>query len=574
MLQDTVTDVPSRPCTTDVSASPLPQRASAPAGRGLIVAGLLVWVAAMGLSTTLRDLWHPDEPRYAEVAREMVARGDWALPHRNGRVYAHKPPLMFWLIAAASKVSGGFSRFAVRLPSFAAGLALLGLTYAIGRQAFGHLTGVLSAIVLAATYHLVWFLPRLNLDTLFAYGVAGTIWFFYLGYTRQAERRWAYPLAYLALAVSLMTKGPAALPMVATALVALVACRRDWRELPRFLSPLGIALLLLVWGGWLALAARSGGVEYLRAMFVDHQLSMAIQSHVHRRPIYYYVVRLPLAFFPWVAFLPAAVAAHWRGARFRMLNREAFLIATSASLFALMSLSSAKRINYLTSLLPFLSVLVAAHWAHAWTHHALSRGSRAAAWGLVAVFASAGALAPLLVMHPKSVGLGYLLPASAALLGVAFGLAVALRRARPRWAFTAIVAGVLGLGAYANCAVLPAMDSWKSLRPFARQLRAAAEQYPDAEFATYRFSHPSAINFYSGLILRPIRDAETARGFWQSAAPRFCVLKERFLPELYRTRSSDMQVLFRGSKGRDHMVCAGQLPVSRPPCREHARHSM
>jgi len=48
------------------------------------------------------DLWNPDEPRYAQVAREMVEGGDWVLMHFNGKVYGHKPPLFFWLIAFSS----------------------------------------------------------------------------------------------------------------------------------------------------------------------------------------------------------------------------------------------------------------------------------------------------------------------------------------------------------------------------------------------------------------------------------------------------------------------------------------
>ena len=46
-----------------------------------------------------RDLWNPDEPRYAQVAREMLGTGEWVVPHLNGQVYTEKPPLYFWLIA-------------------------------------------------------------------------------------------------------------------------------------------------------------------------------------------------------------------------------------------------------------------------------------------------------------------------------------------------------------------------------------------------------------------------------------------------------------------------------------------
>ena len=63
------------------------------------------------------DLWNPDEPRYAEVSREMVNGGDWILMHRNGNLYTDKPPLFFWAVAISSFLWQGFTPFSVRFPS-------------------------------------------------------------------------------------------------------------------------------------------------------------------------------------------------------------------------------------------------------------------------------------------------------------------------------------------------------------------------------------------------------------------------------------------------------------------------
>ncbi|RPJ06635.1 MAG: glycosyltransferase family 39 protein, partial [Deltaproteobacteria bacterium] len=63
------------------------------------------------------DLWNPDEPRYAQVSREMVNRGDWVLMHFNGEIYPDKPPLFFWLVAFSSCLWNGFHSFSVRFPS-------------------------------------------------------------------------------------------------------------------------------------------------------------------------------------------------------------------------------------------------------------------------------------------------------------------------------------------------------------------------------------------------------------------------------------------------------------------------
>src|SRR4030042_6779047 len=75
-----------------------------------------------------RDLWDPDETRYAVVAREMKENGNWSLPHLNGQIYAEKPPFFFWLVNLFILFLGEESELANRLPSALAGLITIFLT--------------------------------------------------------------------------------------------------------------------------------------------------------------------------------------------------------------------------------------------------------------------------------------------------------------------------------------------------------------------------------------------------------------------------------------------------------------
>src|SRR4051794_20718780 len=52
------------------------------------------------------NLVNPDEGRYAEVPREMVATGDYVTPRLNGVFYFEKPPLVYWAIAGLIRVFG------------------------------------------------------------------------------------------------------------------------------------------------------------------------------------------------------------------------------------------------------------------------------------------------------------------------------------------------------------------------------------------------------------------------------------------------------------------------------------
>src|SRR4030043_306099 len=80
------------------------------------------------------DLWNPDEPRYAQVAREMAEDGNWILPRLNNRIYPDKPPVFFWLIAMSYALSGEVNSFSARSPSALAGILGILLTYFIGRK--------------------------------------------------------------------------------------------------------------------------------------------------------------------------------------------------------------------------------------------------------------------------------------------------------------------------------------------------------------------------------------------------------------------------------------------------------
>src|SRR6188474_3802654 len=88
----------------------------------LLGLGLLLIATGIGL----RDPWPADEPRFALVARDMVATGDWLLPRVGGQPYADKPPLFFWLIALGLTLTHSL-RLAFLLPSFLAGFGCVAL---------------------------------------------------------------------------------------------------------------------------------------------------------------------------------------------------------------------------------------------------------------------------------------------------------------------------------------------------------------------------------------------------------------------------------------------------------------
>jgi hypothetical protein len=107
------------------------QRAQAAPRRcalALVVLGGALFLWRLGS----HDLLPPDEPRFALVAREMAASGDYSVLSLNHRLYTDKPPLFFWAINGFALLSGGVNEWAARLPSALSGLLALLLVLRLG----------------------------------------------------------------------------------------------------------------------------------------------------------------------------------------------------------------------------------------------------------------------------------------------------------------------------------------------------------------------------------------------------------------------------------------------------------
>ncbi len=136
----------------------------------------------------LWDLWVPDEPKYAQVAKEMVDRGDWILMHFNGNVYGDKPPLFFWLIALSSYLWQGFTSFSVRFPSALFGTLTVLLTFLLGKRLYSSRAGFFSGLILATSSHFMYLSTRANIDATLTFFTTTSLFCFFLWYQYGSEK--------------------------------------------------------------------------------------------------------------------------------------------------------------------------------------------------------------------------------------------------------------------------------------------------------------------------------------------------------------------------------------------------
>jgi len=301
-----------------------------------------------------RDLWHPLEPRYAQVAHEIVTRGDWVVLHLNGEPYYNKPPLLFWLAALSIKALGRYT-LAVRLPVLLFGVGCLIACYLVALSL--GVNPVLASLVLGTSMRFVWAAQRVTTDVILTFFVL-MAFYLYLRSTQQAKRWWLYfGASSLALGFALLTKGPVALLMLACAIVPYLVWQRNWKELLHWKWLAGLAIASLPVMAWLVPVVLLKGRCVIDIALWREVIARA-GGYEARGGIHYYLRSLPGEFLPWVVYLPFALIyvcqRPGRSGAFR-------LVLWLAAALLVFSLLPAKADRYLIPLLPPAAITVAAY---------------------------------------------------------------------------------------------------------------------------------------------------------------------------------------------------------------------
>ena len=318
----------------------------------------------------LWDLWNPDEPRYAQVAKEMVERGDWILMHVNGNVYVDKPPLFFWLIALSSFLWQGFTSFSARFPSALLSTLTVLLTFFLGKKLYGSRTGFLSALILATSFEFAYLSTRANSDATLTFITTASILLFLQWYQHSkmegGEERDKRSLSiygfYIGMALATLAKGP--IGFILPLLVSLVYLlfQKDWKAIKRMRLLTGMALFIVIVLSWYLPAVLKGGQNFINETLFHHTIERFAKGSSHIRPIYYYFANFPVDFLPWFLFFPGAIVYGLSKRKEGISKDFLFLLVWFIVIFLFFSVSKGKREIYLLPLYPAASLLVGRFW--------------------------------------------------------------------------------------------------------------------------------------------------------------------------------------------------------------------
>jgi 4-amino-4-deoxy-L-arabinose transferase-like glycosyltransferase len=453
-----------------------------------------------------------DEPRYAQVAREMLARHDWITPTLGSRPWLEKPPLYYWQAMLAYSVFG-VSDWAARLPSAVDATLMMIAIYLFFRR-FRPGTELDAALMTASAAGMVGFARAASMDMALAasFTIALLAW-----YAWHESGTGAYLwLAYAFLGLGMLAKGPVAPALAAVVIVIFAFARRDHDILRRTFSIPGILLFCLIALPWY-IAVQLRNPDFFHTFILQHNLErFSSNLYHHREPVWYYIPVILLALLPWTVFAVVSLvenARAWWSERREMSKSpedalNIFLLIWLLVPVVFFSISQSKLPGYILPALPAGTLLLAEY-----VRRHVAREHRPGTLPLVLhAVAAAGLIVPalllgqILLFHRITWGTPALIALTLA-TALAIGIVLTLRMPAGlrMLRFVTLIPVVLAVAAVLRL-YAPALDNALSARPLAIELgKLGSKPMPLAVFHVHRDTE-FGLAFYRNQIINRYED--------------------------------------------------------------------
>ncbi|MDD5663431.1 MAG: phospholipid carrier-dependent glycosyltransferase [Victivallaceae bacterium] len=272
---------------------------------GIIIVFLLIYIAPLGV----RPMLTPDEFRYGEIPREMIASGDWIVPKLNGFRYFEKPIFGYWLNAVSILIFGE-NAFGVRLPvAICTGLTAWLIWFLVRQIRHDEQLALLSAAVFLTSGLVFGVGTFAVLDAQVNLFITASMVFF----LKASEiRKFNTPqilwliLFGISCGLAFLTKGFLSFVVPGLAIFSYLAWQKRWREI--FILPwIPLAAAILVILPW-AIAVHLKEPDYWRYFIVvEHwERFLGKNDSQHPEPFWFYIPIFLAGSLPWALMLPAA----------------------------------------------------------------------------------------------------------------------------------------------------------------------------------------------------------------------------------------------------------------------------
>jgi 4-amino-4-deoxy-L-arabinose transferase-like glycosyltransferase len=323
----------------------------------LLIAVAVIWFSNL----EYRKLIKPDEGRYAEIPREMVASGDWVTPRLNDLKYFEKPPLQYWTTAIAYTVLGEH-QWTSRLWTGLTGFAGILLVWFAGSRLFGREAADYAAMLLGGSFL---YAAMGHLNTL----DMGVTFFLMLGIVsllfgqndldKKKQRNWMI-LSWAALGLAVLSKGLMGLVLPGAAMFFYIVAQRDLSVLKRMHWLPGLAVFFIITAPWFYLVMKANP-EFFHFFFIhEHFERFATKVHDRYQPWYFFIPIMLVGMLPWTLVMFDTLLRSWKnGARaVNVFSPVRFLFVWSVFIFVFFSISDSKLPSYVLPIFPALALLM------------------------------------------------------------------------------------------------------------------------------------------------------------------------------------------------------------------------
>ena len=473
----------------------------------------------------------------------MAGRGEWLVPYVNDLPFGEKPILYYWLARLAA-VPLGVGELALRLPAALFGIAgtllawLLVLPYAGARRAR------IAGLLFATTYMVFWGSRSVQMDVFVMVTTLGVVVAVARAWDHGLPPATAWALAGVAAGSGFLAKGPVTWICPGLALGLYAATTGRVRELFRPQVLVGLAVAVAVAAPWYVALAATGHGDVLHEVLIRQNFTRFKNAWDHAEPFWYYLKYFWIDMAPWAWLVPLAVALPGRDANERRLDRLAWCWILGIVVF--FSLSESKRSPYILPIAGAVAALasgVVVRWLDGRLPEGRARALRVLA-GVLALVLLLGGIAAIVKLpsrYPEVASAARVLGAVAVLGAIAVAVLWRRRERLAAAAWSAVAAFLLAAGASA----LPAVDTFKSARPFCEAV--AAKTPAGARLVGWRFwNWRSEYAFYLGRPTTIVGEPSRLKALWDGPDPVVVVVEDPQLASFREALGDVAPIVERG----------------------------
>ncbi len=294
-------------------------------------------------------LLDPDEPVYAETAREMLFERDLLSPRIFGDYWYDKPPMYYWLVALAQTIFGD-SEFSARFPAGVMAFLTTLMVYFSVTKVFNERAGFWSSIVLTTSIEFFYLGKAAVTDSTLLFFMTAAI----LSFLHKK-----YWLMYICMGLATLTKGPIGVVFPGTIIFLYLLFMGQLRQIMQMHVIRGILLYLLVAGPWYYAMYTVHGMDFINTFLGFHNITrFTTPEHASRVTFWYYFPVLIVGLFPWTVLLPQAIYASICDSRIDDMRNLVFMLIWAGFVFVFFTICKTKLVSYILPMFPPLAIII------------------------------------------------------------------------------------------------------------------------------------------------------------------------------------------------------------------------